>query len=93
MLNYAELGSFAPMSDAERASLMLQAGRMTWRDMGDAATAKGFFAEVLRVFPENRNCKPIYRRVWRSERGRGTGSRGPGRGCASRGSPGRSGAS
>ena len=53
MLNFAELGGFAPMSDAERAALMVQAGRMAWRDMGDAATARTFFAEVGRVFPEN----------------------------------------
>ena len=53
LLNYAELGGFAPMSDADRAALMLQAGRMVWREMNDAATAKGFFAEVARVFPEN----------------------------------------
>ncbi len=53
LLNYAELGSFAPMADADRAALMVQAGRMAWRDMGDAATARNFFAEVGRVFPEN----------------------------------------
>ncbi len=44
LLNYAELGSFAPMADADRAALMVQAGRMAWRDMGDAATARNFFA-------------------------------------------------
>ena len=53
LINFAELGSFAPMADSDRAALMVQAGRMAWRDMGDAAAARNFFAEVGRVFPEN----------------------------------------
>ena len=53
LLNYAELGRFAPMSDEERAALMVQAGRLAWRDMNDPGRAKSYFAEVQRVFPEN----------------------------------------
>lgn len=53
LVTFAELGGFAPMSDAERGVLMVQAGRMAWREMNDPAVARGFFAEVQRVFPEN----------------------------------------
>ena len=52
LLSYAELGRSALMSDDERAALMVQAGRIAWREMGDAERARGYYAEVLRVFPE-----------------------------------------
>ena len=51
-----------PMSDAERASLMLQTGRMTWRDMGDAATARTSLLKCCACSPENEELQSLYRR-------------------------------
>ena len=53
LFNYADLGSFAPMHDEERAALMVQAGRAAWRDAGDPGRAKNYYAEVQRTFPEH----------------------------------------
>lgn len=53
LFNYAELGTFAPMNDEERGALMVQAARAAWRDAGDPARAKAYYAEVQRVYPEH----------------------------------------
>lgn len=53
LLSYAELGRSALMGDEERAALMVQAGRIAWREMGDAERARGYYAEVARVIPEH----------------------------------------
>ena len=53
LFNYADLGSFAPMNDEERGALMVQAAHAAWRDAGDPARAKPYFAEVQRVYPEH----------------------------------------
>ncbi len=53
LLSYAELGRSALMGDEERGALMVQAARIAWREMADPERARGYYAEVMRVFPEN----------------------------------------